>query len=302
MGGLSSEREISRKSGTAVSAALSRLGYQQVSIDVDRDIALTLKKERIDIAFIALHGRYGEDGAIQGLLEIMQIPYTGSKMAASAIAMDKMRSHDIFKARDLPTPETLILTQEEAQNFSPQTLPMPLPFVVKPVSEGSSVGVSIVKNPEDFSEALKSVFKYGTKAIIQRYISGMEVHVGILEDRALGAIEVKPKGDFYDYTAKYVPGMSTHIYPAPLPPATYQKVLQLAEKTHQALGCNCYSRVDFLVDAGMNPSILEVNTLPGMTETSLMPEMARENGIDFDLLVETILKHASTEYGNTHVR
>ncbi|MFQ5587991.1 MAG: D-alanine--D-alanine ligase [Nitrospiria bacterium] len=300
MGGLSSEREVSLKSGQAVAAALSRLGYQQIPIDVDRDIALTLKREHIDVAFIALHGRYGEDGAIQGLLEIMGIPYTGSNITASAIAMDKRKSHDIFKAHGLPTPKTAVLTRKACEPVKTPESPFDFPVVVKPVSEGSSVGVSIVKKQEDLAAALDTAFQYGTQAMIQGYISGMEVHAGILDEKALGAIEVKSKGDFYDYTAKYVPGMSTHVYPAPLPPAVYQDVLNLALKAHQAVGCSGYSRVDFLVDAGMRPFILEVNTLPGMTETSLMPEMARENGITFDMMVEKILERAGMEYGESH--
>ncbi len=297
MGGLSSEREVSLKSGAAVCEALSRLGYTQIPIDVDRDIAATLKRERIEAAFIALHGRYGEDGAIQGLLEIMQIPYTGSKITASAIAMDKSRSYDIFRAHQLPTPDTLILNREEADLSPKKRAPFDFPVVVKPVSEGSSVGVSIVKNSDDFSKALKTAFQYGEEIVIQPYISGMEVHVGILDQKAIGAIEIKSKGVFYDYKAKYVPGMSTHIYPAPLPEKVYKTVLDLAEKTHNVIGCDSYSRVDFLVDKDMNPFILEVNTLPGMTETSLMPEMARENGLDFDLLVEKIIETASTAFG-----
>ncbi len=299
MGGLSSEREVSLKSGEAISAALSRLGYQQIPIDVDRDIALTLRREEIDVAFIALHGRYGEDGAIQGLLEVMQIPYTGSKITASAIAMDKIRSHDVFKAHQLPCPATHILEKKMAEDFQISQLPFGLPVVVKPISEGSSIGVSIVKSANEIDNALKLSFQFGSKCMIQNYISGMEVHVGILDKEALGAIEVKSKGEFYDYSAKYVPGMSMHIFPAPLPSLEYQKALDLGLKAHQALDCSAYSRVDLLIDSEMKAYILEVNTLPGMTETSLMPEIARECGIDFDTLVELILEKARTAYGET---
>ncbi|NOY83714.1 MAG: D-alanine--D-alanine ligase [Nitrospirae bacterium] len=296
MGGLSSEREVSLKSGAAISASLARLGYHQIPIDMDADIALTLKREHLDVVFIALHGRYGEDGAIQGLLEIMNIPYTGSKLTASALAMNKIASDGLLKAHGLPLPKTLILTQEETKKIETLQLSIPLPFVIKPVSEGSSVGVSIVKSPEQIKPALETAFRFGTKILLQSYISGMEVHVGILDEKPLGAIEIKSKGTFYDYDAKYVPGMSKHIFPAPLPADVYQHVLDLALQAHQALGCKSYSRVDLLIDSEMKPYVLEVNTLPGMTETSLMPEMARECGIDFDALVEKILNTACTEH------
>lgn len=297
MGGLSSEREVSLKSGEAISAALARLGYLQIPIDVDTDIALTLRQEQIDVAFIALHGRYGEDGAIQGLLQVMKIPYTGSKLAASAVAMDKIRSHDVFKAHQLPSPATSILSQKEVRDFQISQLPFGLPVVVKPIAEGSSLGVSIVKSADEMDAAFLHAFEFGAKILIQEYISGMEVNVAILDDRAIGAIEIKSKGEFYDYSAKYVSGMSTHIFPAPLPPDIYQNMLDLGLKAHQALRCSGYSRVDLLVDSEMQGYILEVNTLPGMTETSLMPEMARGCGIDFDTLVELILETACTAYG-----
>lgn len=296
MGGMSSEREVSLRSGAAISKALARLGYHQIPIDVDSDIALTLHQEHIDVAFIALHGRYGEDGAIQGLLEIMKIPYTGSKLTASAVAMNKIVSNGLLKAQHLPLPQTFVLTQEDAKNI--ETLPLPItpPFVIKPVSEGSSVGVSIVKTSEETDSALENAFRFGSKVLMQSYISGMEVHVGILDEKPLGAIEIKSKGTFYDYDAKYVPGMSEHVFPAPLPSDVYQQTLDLALKAHHALGCSGYSRVDLLIDLKMKPFILEVNTLPGMTETSLMPEIARECGIDFDSLVEKILNTASIEH------
>ncbi len=298
MGGLSSEREISLKSGAAISAALARLGYHQIPIDVDHDIALTLRREHIDVAFIALHGRYGEDGAIQGLLEIMHIPYTGSKLTASAVAMDKIATDGLLKARKLPVPKTLVLRQTETRHLETMPLPLQLPFVVKPVSEGSSVGVSIVKTASEIKAALAHAFRFGDKVLLQSYISGKEIHVGILDEKPLGAIEIKSKGAFYDYDAKYVPGMSEHLFPAPLPPEVYQHLLDLALQAHQALGCSGYSRVDLLIDSDMKPYILEINTLPGMTETSLMPEMARKCGIDFDTLVEQILNTADIEHGD----
>jgi len=293
MGGMSVEREVSIKSGEAISSSLYRLGYLQKTIDVDKDIAITLRREAIDVAFIALHGRYGEDGTIQGLLDVMQIPYTGSGVLASAMGMDKIASRRIFLSQGLSVPPYHVLHREVDLSFDPDRLSFGFPVVVKPSSEGSSVGVSIVPEPKGLDEALKEAFRHGPRILIEKFISGKEVHVGILGDRALGAIEIKPKTEFYDYTAKYVAGMSEHLYPAPLSTGLYEKVLASGLQAHKVLGCSGYSRVDFLIDAEENLYLLEVNTLPGMTETSLMPEMARGAGVDFDALVEEILAAAS---------
>ncbi len=295
MGGLSTERDVSLKTGEAIADALERLAYRQKPVIVDRDIAFKLRDEAIDVAFIALHGRYGEDGAIQGLLEVMQIPYTGSGISASALAMNKVRSRDVFRAHQIPTPPSVTLTEAEAHAFRRDQMVFDFPVVVKPAAEGSSIGVTLVKDPRQIDEALEAALNYGHQIIVEKYISGMEVHVGILEDTALGAIEIRPKGPFYDYSAKYIPGMSDHIFPAPLLPKVYQTVLDLGLKAHRALGCSGYSRADFLVDEAGSPYLLEVNSLPGMTETSLMPEMARGVGIDFDTLVERILHAAATK-------
>jgi len=294
MGGMSVEREISIKSGEAISFSLDRLGYRQKAIDVDPDVALTLRREGIEVAFIALHGRYGEDGTIQGLLDVMQIPYTGSGVLASAMGMDKIASRQIFLSQGLSVPPYLVLHKEAQSSFNSDQLPFGFPVVVKPVSEGSSVGVTIVPEPKGLAEGLKQAFRHGPRILIEKFISGKEVHVGILGERTLGAIEIKPKTEFYDYTAKYVAGMSEHLYPAPLSSDLYEKVLASGLRAHRALGCSGYSRVDFLIDVEENLYLLEVNTLPGMTETSLMPEMARGVGVAFDALVEEILATAST--------
>jgi D-alanine-D-alanine ligase len=289
---MSAEREVSLKSGRAIVASLERLGYTTVPIDADSEVAQTLRKERIEVAFNALHGRYGEDGAIQGMLEVMRIPYTGSGVLASALGMDKIASHDLFQLHGIPVPPYQVLTEGDLSQFRPDRLPFGFPIVVKPAMEGSSVGVTIVSGPREIDAAVKEAFRYGPRILIEKYIAGMEVQVGILGSKALGAIEIRPKAKFYDYTAKYVPGMSEHIFPAPLPVDVYQKVLDWGLKAHQVLGCAGYSRVDLLVDQQRQPSVLEVNTLPGMTETSLLPEIARGVGIDFDALVERILETA----------
>lgn len=292
MGGMSAEREVSLKSGRAIAASLDRLGYTTVPIDADSEVAQALRAERIEVAFNALHGRYGEDGAIQGMLEVMRIPYTGSGVLASALGMDKIASHDLFQSHGIPVPPYQVLTEGEPLPFRPDRLPFDFPVVVKPAMEGSSVGVTIVSAAGEIDAALKEAFRYGPRILIEKYISGMEVQVGILGSKALGAIEIRPKAKFYDYTAKYVPGMSEHIFPAPLPADVYQKVLDWGLKAHQVLGCTGYSRVDLRVDPQRRPYVLEVNTLPGMTETSLLPEIARGVGIDFDALVERILETA----------
>jgi len=294
MGGRSAERAVSIKSGQAVAQALGRLGCEHALLDVDRDIPFALRQSGIELAFIALHGRFGEDGAIQGLLESMEIPYTGSGVAASAAAMNKALSDVLFRAKGLPLPETQVLEKPSAEDFLNRAGVFGFPLVVKPASEGSSVGVSLVQNAGALPKALAEAFSFGPRILIQRYIPGREIHVGILRDQALGAIEIRAKGAFYDYDSKYVPGMSEHLFPAPLPAEVYQALLDLGGRAHRALGCSGYSRADFLIDAEMKPYLLEVNTLPGMTETSLMPEMAAGCGIPFDALVEQILATAGT--------
>jgi D-alanine-D-alanine ligase len=309
MGGLSAEREVSLKSGAAIIASLTRSGFTVCPIDVDSDIALRLRTEKVDLCFIALHGRYGEDGFIQGVLEMMRIPYTGSGVLSSALGMNKLFSRQVFIAAGIPTPPSILLASHERAAFKKESLPWvsessggvlvghrprsAYPVVVKPVSEGSSVGVTIVKGPSEIDAALDEAFRFGSDVLIEEYIAGLEVHVGIVGQKALGGIEIRSKTGFYDYTAKYVKGMSEHIFPAPLPPDLYQSVLALGLKAHCALGCSGYSRVDLLLDGDSNPVVLEVNTLPGMTETSLLPDIARGVGMSFDQLVMQILETAS---------
>jgi D-alanine-D-alanine ligase len=297
MGGMSSEREVSLKSGAAVVRSLTAQGLTVCPIDVDPDVALALRSEKIDLAFIALHGRYGEDGYIQGLLEMMQIPYTGSGILASALGMNKALSRQIFISYGIPTPPCFLLTREEAASFKelPASVSFDYPVVVKPISEGSSVGVTMVEGPSQMAAAIEVAIRYGSKILVEKFIGGMEVHVGILDNVALGAIEIRSKRAFYDYTAKYVKGMSEHIFPAPLSPEVYQGVLAWGLKAHVALGCSGYSRVDLLLDHDFQPYVLEVNTLPGMTETSLLPEIAGGVGVSFDQLVLRILETASIQ-------
>ncbi|HEY5973556.1 MAG TPA: D-alanine--D-alanine ligase, partial [Geobacteraceae bacterium] len=224
LGGLSAEREVSLTSGAAVHQALLAKGYDAVAIDVDRDLAQALVREWVDVAFVCLHGRYGEDGAVQGLLELMAIPYTGSGVLASALAMDKIFAKKVFAASGLTVAPYLVVEQGKAPSLA--DLPFGLPVVVKPAREGSSVGVSIVKTADQWPAALEEAFIYDREILVEQFIKGREIQVGILEDRAIGAIEIVPKREFYDFTAKYTDGMATHIMPAPLSPELYERVLQ----------------------------------------------------------------------------
>jgi D-alanine-D-alanine ligase len=292
MGGLSAEREVSLKSGAAVHKALLSRGYNAVAVDVGRDLATVLAKEQVEVAFIALHGRYGEDGCVQGLLELMGIPYTGSGVLASALAMHKLYSKQAFAAAGLTI--TPYVAVRRGEQLSVDQLPFGLPVVVKPVQEGSSVGVSIVKKPEDLQWAIADAFRYDEMVLVEGYVKGQEVQVGILADRPVGAIEIVPKNEFYDFEAKYTDGMAEHIFPARLAPELYEKVQQLGIRAHKALGCDCYSRVDFLVTEAGDCYLLEVNTLPGMTALSLLPEIAQKGaGLQFEDLVEKIIASVS---------
>jgi D-alanine-D-alanine ligase len=290
MGGLSAEREVSLKSGAAVLKALLARGYNAVAIDVGRDLAARLAEEKIEAAFVCLHGRYGEDGAVQGLLELAGIPYTGSGVLASALAMDKVFAKKIFAASGLTITPYVVFKKGDAPDASP--LPFALPVVVKPSREGSSVGVSIVKKSADLPKALEIAFGYDSEVLVEKYVKGREIQVGILDEKGIGAIEIVPKNEFYDFEAKYTDGMATHIMPADLPRDQYADLLHLGEKAHAALGCSGYSRVDFIVTEAKEAYILEVNTLPGMTALSLLPEIAQHAGVGFNELVERILNSA----------
>lgn len=288
LGGLSEEREVSLNSGKAVHQALLSRGYDAVAVDVGRDISRVLAEGNVDVAFIALHGRYGEDGTIQGLLEFMGIPYTGSGVLASALALNKIYAKAAFQAAGLLVAPYQVLTMG-----SRLELEFPLPVVVKPSQEGSSVGVTIVKSLEAMEPALELAFRFDREVLVERFIEAREIQIGILADHALGAIEIVPKNEFYDFEAKYIPGMADHIFPAPLPENLYRQVMETGLAAHRALGCSDYSRVDLLVTPADECYVLEVNTLPGMTATSLLPEIAQGCGIAFEDLVERIAVSAS---------
>lgn len=289
MGGLSAEREVSLSSGKAVLQALKEKGYNVVAVDVGKDVHKAIERSRIEVAFIALHGRWGEDGVIQGLLEAMGIPYTGSGVVASALGMDKIRSRWIFERHGLPVPEYVVAGEVEEAKKAIDHVGWNFPLVVKPSREGSSVGVSIVREEGSLAEAIERALSFGHPILIERYIAGREIQVGILDDRALGAIEIRPKVDFYDYNAKYTEGLAEHLFPAPIPEEKYGEALHLGLTAHKLLGCEGGTRVDLRLEEGGNFYILEVNTLPGMTPLSLLPEIARGVGIEFPELCERIL-------------
>jgi D-alanine-D-alanine ligase len=299
LGGISAERDVSLKTGEAIVEALRSRGHDVVPIYVDRDIDRVLRATPIDVAFIALHGKYGEDGCVQGLLEMMGIPYTGSGVLASALAMDKLKAKEMFRLHNVPTPPYYELSgpvtnaelEERHGSFG-------FPVMVKPRREGSSIGVSRANNFDELRLAVETARKHDDGVIVERFVKGKEVQVGILNGRVLGAIEIVPKRAFYDYQAKYTKGMSEYFFPARLAPTRYQGVLRLAERAHQALGCTGATRVDMIVTEGENEYVLEVNTLPGMTPTSLLPKIASGCGIDFPTLCEEVLKSARLSYAS----
>jgi D-alanine-D-alanine ligase len=294
MGGWSAEREVSLRSGKACAEALTRRGYRVTPIDVDRDIAAALTATRPDAALNVLHGRPGEDGTLQGLLEILGIPYSHSGVLASALAMQKDFAKALFRGAGVPVAEDRVVSRLVAAKAHV----MEPPYVIKPVAEGSSVGVFIVtaEHPNPPQELYRDDWPYGETVMVERYIPGKELTCAVLGDRALDVIEIVPAMRFYDYEAKYAAGGSKHLLPAPILPNVYQEVRRLTLVAHSALGCRGVSRADFRYDdQGTGKLIcLEVNTQPGMTETSLVPELAAYAGITFDELVQWMVEDAST--------
>jgi D-alanine-D-alanine ligase len=295
MGGASGERDVSLGSGAAVAKALLAAGHDVVRIVLSPggDPGLAIRRSGIDVAFLALHGRLGEDGCVQGLCELYGIPYTGSSVLASALAMDKVKSKELFRLHNLPTPPYYTVSAEEdLSDLDRIHGSFGFPVVVKPRGEGSSIGVTKVNSLVELEPALVEALRFDDTALVERFVAGKEVDVGILNGRVLGAIEVVPKRGIYDYESKYTPGMSEYFMPARLSPARYGGVLNLAERAARVLGCSSAVRVDLLVTEGENEYVLEVNTLPGMTETSLLPKIAEAAGYNFGLLCEAILDAA----------
>jgi D-alanine-D-alanine ligase len=295
MGGWSAEREVSLRSGKYCAEAVERLGHRVTQIDVGRDIATVLASLKPDVALNALHGRPGEDGTLQGILEVLAIPYTHSGVMASAVAMQKDVAKILFRAASVPVPEGIIASRFIAA----KSHLLPPPYVIKPVAEGSSVGVFIV-TPEHThppQELTRHDWEYGEQVMVETYIAGKELTCAVMGNEALGVIEILSATRFYDYEAKYAPGGSKHILPAEVSSFVYQEVRRVALAAHGALGCRGVSRADFRYDdrvGGVGGLFcLEVNTQPGMTETSLVPELAAHAGITFDELVRWMIEDAS---------
>jgi D-alanine-D-alanine ligase len=295
MGGWSAEREISLRSGNACGDALEAKGYRVTRVDVERNVAEVLARLKPDVAFNVLHGRPGEDGTIQGILEILRIPYTHSGVLASALAMDKPAAKIVMAAAGVPVPEGVVVSRAAAAKghvIKP-------PYVIKPPAEGSSVGVFIVHadHAHPPQELSRPDWPYGEQVLVERYVAGLELTCAVMGEEALGVIEIEPTTRFYDYESKYAPGGSRHILPARISPNIYQRARNLALTAHRALGCRGVSRADFRFDSRSDGDLvcLEVNTQPGMTEMSLVPELAAHAGLSFGELVKWIVEDASLE-------
>lgn len=295
MGGWSVEREVSLNSGAACANALASVGFRVTRVDVQRDVAQVLEQMRPDVAFNALHGRFGEDGTIQGVLEILRIPYTHSGLLASALAMRKDRAKLIVAAAGVPVARGVTISRFEAAKKHP----LPTPYVLKPVDEGSSVGVVIVKKGREHppQEIAREDWPCGDMLLAESFVAGRELTCAVMAGKSLGVTEIRAAtGEFYDYDAKYAKGGSVHICPAQILPKIYQHIEECALTAHQAIGCRGVSRSDFRYDDETDTLVwLEVNTQPGMTETSLVPELAAHAGLNFGELVKWMVEDASLD-------
>ncbi len=304
MGGQSSEREVSLKTGEAVYRSLMRSGYDAVAIDVGPALSQTLREQSIEIVFLALHGPGGEDGSVQGFLETLGLPYTGSGVRASAIGMHKVVTKTQLAANAIPVPRGTVVLRGTTATLG-RTLTackLKLPVVVKPASQGSTIGVTIVREPSQWKEALRLAHQYDEEAMVEAFIPGHEVTVSLLggSDGAvtgLPAVEIVAPDGFYDFSAKYEKGRTQYLCPAPLPAAVSRQIRALAIETYRVLGCGGAARVDFRITPTRKPYVLEINTVPGMTETSLLPMAAGKAGISYDLLTEHILRSALLRAG-----
>lgn len=301
-GGISSEREISLKTGEGIFNALINMGYNAKLIDFKGDNISVFNE--IDIAFMALHGKYGEDGSVQGVLELFKIPYTGSGILASSLAIDKIFSKKIFVFEKIPTPEYIELILDNKINSNALNIKLlqdeineniKYPVIIKPSREGSTIGITIVNDDNELESAINFAKIYDNRILIEKYISGRLLTVSIIGDEpiALPIIEIKPKSGFYDFKSKYTVGLTQYIVPAKLDYELELEIKKLSLKVHSSIGCYGVSRVDLILDEKNNPYILEINTMPGMTETSLVPKAAAAVGISFEKLVEIILNYNS---------
>lgn len=299
MGGLSAEREVSLNTGAGVLTALQANGWDAVAIDwaPGMSIARAIEGAAPAAVWNALHGTDGEDGALQGLCQCMRLPITGSGVLASALAMDKLKAKEMFRLHNVPTPPYYVTREEDLADLEEVHGSFGFPVIVKPRGEGSSVGVSKAGSLAELAGAIEAALSHDACVLVERFVAATEVHVGILDGRVLGAIEVVPKSGLYDYHSKYTPGATDYISPPRIPATRARGVMMLAERAARALGCTGACRVDVLVTPGENEYVLEVNTLPGMTPTSLLPKIAAAGGIEYGALCESILEGAQLHAG-----
>lgn len=291
-GGVSSEREVSLRTGRAVQTSLVRCGYNVIGIDADRDLAHKLVDSGAEVVFIALHGRHGEDGTVQGLLEILGLPYTGCGVLASSMTMDKVTTKRLLIQQGITTPDFCVYRQgENFELFTKQITRWPV--IAKPAHEGSTIGVTIAKNSEELVEGLRCGLAYDQTILVEEFIQGDEATVSVLNGEALPVIQIVAKSGFYDFSSKYTAGQTEYLLPAPLPKEIYDELQNSASKAIASLGCIGAARADFMIKDGKT-YCLEINTIPGMTETSLLPKAAAHAGISFDELVQRILESAGT--------
>jgi D-alanine-D-alanine ligase len=299
-GGLGSERDVSLVTGKGFAQALTELGYQFTVVDAKGDLAERLselkKQGQADVALLALHGKFAEDGTVQGICEYLKIPYTGSGVLSSALCMDKILTKQILINNGVPTPD-YILVDSHKSDLKKVALPdLGWPVVVKPSREGSSVGVSIVKSKDDFLPALENAARYDHMILVEKYIAGMEMTVPVFDDRAMTPIEIVPKVDFYTYENKYTAGKTDYFLPARMNVQTLELAKKHALKAFEVCRMRCYGRIDFRVSESGQPFIIEINTLPGCTPTSLLPKAAQHDGIAFPQLIETLIRRATLDY------
>ncbi|MZG30241.1 MAG: D-alanine--D-alanine ligase [Nitrospinae bacterium] len=291
MGGLSPEKEVSIVTGNSVLEAIHRKGLTALPVHVDHNIGETLKSNPIDLAFLALHGTFGEDGCIQGLLEYFNIPYTGAGVMGSALAYDKLKSKEILKFHGIPTADYEVFYKNQNASRS-----LSLPVVVKPTNQGSSIGVTIVKDDSQWDAALKTAFSYSDEVIVEKFIEGKLLAIGMNELTPMPIVHIRLKSGFYDYEAKYTKGRTEYFCPADITEDEAERCRQTAIKVFQVLKGRGFPRVDVILDNQGIPQVLEMNTIPGLTPTSLLPMAAREMGLEFDELVVEILKTAQLDY------
>lgn len=301
-GGISTEREVSLRSGKAIYDALIRKGYSNAELfDLNRDNISDILKKKPDMVFLGLHGKGGEDGTIQGFLELAGIPYTGPGVAASAVCMDKILTKRVLANAGLPTAKFEVYRKEECEDINKVaeelTVKLGLPLVLKSPCQGSSIGVVLVKDKDSMLPAIEEVFKYGENLLAEQFVDGPELTLPIMGNDnlvVLPVIEITSEREFYDYTAKYTNGLCHHIIPANIDKRTEEEVVEYGKKAYKMLDCKCLSRIDFIIDKKDGPMIIEVNTLPGMTDMSLFPDAARYAGISYDDLVEMLLEYGFT--------